>query len=95
MATEAELKTMFADKLENLDNNSVKKSDFDSLANELKHSIKDKEDDHKNSADSFIEHMTTCTDKNCSMHMLGDDMKKHGFLSGYALAKKEFTGEGV
>jgi hypothetical protein len=29
------------------------------------------------------------------MHMLGDDMKKHGFLSGYALAKKEFTGEGV
>ena len=95
MATEAELKTMFADKLESLDNNTVKKSDFDSLVNELKQAIKDKEDDHKNSADSFIEHMTTCTDKNCSMHMLGDDIKKHGFLSGYALAKKEFTGEGV
>ena len=95
MATEAQLKTMFADKSANLNNNTVKKSDFDSLANELKHSIKDKEDDHKNSADSFIELMTTCTDKNCSMHMLGDDMKKHGFLSGYALAKKEFTGEGV
>ena len=95
MATEAELKTMFADKLESLDNNTVKKTDFDSLVNELKHSIKDKEDDHKDSADSFIEHMTTCTDKGCSMNMLGDDMKKHGFLSGYALAKKEFTGKGV
>ena len=34
-------------------------------------------------------------DKNCSMHRLGDDMKKHGFLSGYALAKKEYTGKGV
>ena len=43
MGTEAELKTMFADKLENLDNNTVKKSDFESLANELKHSIKDKD----------------------------------------------------
>tara|TARA_R110002167_G_scaffold322498_1_gene528368 strand:+ start:672 stop:959 length:288 start_codon:yes stop_codon:yes gene_type:complete len=95
MATEAELKTMFADKLESLDKNSVKKSDFDSLVNELKHSIKDKQDDHKDSAESFIDHMTTCTDKSCSMNMLGDDIKKHGFLSGYALAKKEHTGKGV
>ena len=95
MATEAELKTMFADKLERLDKNSVKKSDFDSLVNELKHSIKDKQDDHKDSAESFIDHMTTCTDKSCSMNMLGDDIKKHGFLSGYALAKKEHTGKGV
>ena len=95
MATEAELKTMFSDKLENLDNNTVKKSEFDSLANELRHTIKDKNDDHKDSADSFIEHMTTCTDKGCSMNMLGDDIKKHGFLTGYALAKKEHTGEGV
>jgi len=95
MATEAELKTMFADKLESLDKNSVKKSDFDSLVNELKHSIKDKQDDHKDSAESFIDHMTTCTDKSCSMNMLGDDIKKHGFLTGYALAKKEHTGKGV
>ena len=29
------------------------------------------------------------------MNMLGDDIKKHGFLTGYALAKKEHTGEGV
>ena len=95
MATEAELKEMFADKLENLENNSVKKSDFDSLVNSIKHEQLDKEDEkEKNTASDFIDHMTTCSDKTCSMHIMHQDIKKHGFLEGYALAMKNL-GNGI
>ena len=95
MATEAELKEMFADKLEALDKNSVKKSDFDSLVNSIKHEQLDKEDEsEKDTASDFIDHMTTCSDKTCSMHIMHQDIKKHGFLEGYALAMKNL-GKGI
>jgi hypothetical protein len=45
---------------------------------------------NSNHAEEFIDHMTTCNDKGCSINMMGDDMKKKGFLTGYALAKKQF-----
>lgn len=88
-----ELKTQFADKLESLENNSVKKAEVDSMLNEIKHAIKDNKDDKKASAEEFIDHMTTCNDKGCSIHMMSDEFKKHGFLTGYALAKKQFNKE--
>jgi hypothetical protein len=85
-----ELKTQFADKLESLQDNTVKKTELDSMLNEIKHAIKDNQDDKKESADEFIDHMTTCNDKSCSIHMMSDEFKKHGFLTGYSLAKKKF-----
>ena len=88
-----EIKTQFADKLQSLENNSVKKAELDSLLNEIKHTIKDNQDKGKASADEFIDHMTTCDDKTCSIHMMSDELKKHGFLTGYSLAKKQFEKE--
>jgi hypothetical protein len=90
-----EIKTQFADKLESLENTSVKKTQVDSMLNEIKHAIKDNQDDSKKSAEEFIDHMTTCNDKGCSIHMMSDEFKKHGFLTGYALAKKQFERNGV
>jgi gas vesicle protein len=68
-----ELKTQFADKLESLQDNTVKKTELDSMLNEIKHAIKDNQDDKKESADEFIDHMTTCNDKSCSIHMMSDE----------------------
>ena len=60
-----ELKTQFGDKLTNLETNSVKRSELDSLLNEIKHTIKDNKDKGKANAEEFIEHMTSCDDKTC------------------------------
>lgn len=86
------LKSEFGDKIKDISDKQdgmVKKVEVDSLFNELKHMISDGKS-NSNHAEEFIDHMTTCNDKGCSINMMGDDMKKKGFLTGYALAKKQF-----
>jgi hypothetical protein len=86
------LKTEFGDKLNTLaekQDEKVNRQEFDSMFNELKHMIKDKESKKDNThAEEFIEHMTTCDDKGCSINMMGDDLQKKGFLKGFELGKK-------
>jgi len=86
------LKAEFGDKLNTLaqkQEDTVNRQEFDSMFNELKHMIADKSEKKDSThAEEFIEHMTTCTDKGCSINMMGDDLQKKGFLEGFELGKK-------
>lgn len=90
-----DIKNKFGDKLDDIDKNSVKKSDLDSTVSELKKLIADNNDGGKDKAEEFIEHMETCTDESCSIHMMSDSLKKKGFLTGFAsgqeLTKRKYT----
>jgi Rieske Fe-S protein len=86
------LKAEFGDRIKNISDKQegmVNKQEVDSMFNELKHMISDK-DSKKDSthAQEFIDHMTTCTDKGCSINMMKDDMEKQGFMKGLLLGKK-------
>jgi hypothetical protein len=86
------LKAEFGDKLTTLQQNQdglVNRQEFDSMFNELKHMIKDKDGKKdSNHAEEFISHATSCTDDSCSIHMMKDDMEKQGFMKGLLLGKK-------
>ncbi len=87
----SDLKAEFGDKLNELEENQknlIHKKEVDSMFNELKQALSEKNDENSNHAQEFIEHMTTCTDKGCSINMMKDDITKRGFMKGLLLGKK-------
>jgi Fe-S-cluster formation regulator IscX/YfhJ len=74
----------FGDKVTDLENNTVRKSDLDSTVAELRKLIADNNDGGRDKAEEFIEHMSNCSDESCSIHMMSDSLKKKGFLTGFA-----------
>lgn len=86
-----DLKAEFGDKLKSIEENQsnlVHKTEVDSMFNELKQTLSEKSNDESNHAREFIDHMTTCTDKGCSINMMKDDITKQGFMKGFLLGKK-------
>ena len=75
-----------AEKLKNIESNSISKSQVESMIAELKHDESKTKD--MATPEDFIKHLQDCDDPNCSINKAAKDMQKRGFLKGYALNDK-------